>query len=150
MNFTTNSIRNNASLEQSILYADVYFKAIPKHTSAFNSLSIRNIHDWYESVTFHYKCMNAVQSTNFECFVVWLHLQLKYMDPDKIDIKVSEIEEDSSLILWRDSINGVSKLVFNKYGAISYVYIGKNGKKRRGLFDNQIDFEKLFYVFMSM
>ncbi len=150
MNFTTNSIRNSMSLGQSVLYSDVYLKAIPRHTSAFNSLSIRNVNDWFESVTFHYTCMNAVQRKNFECFVTSLQRQLQNIDPEKIDIKVDEITEESSLLLWRESTNGISKLIFNEFGGISYVYIGTNGKKKRGLFDNAIDFEKLLYLFMSL
>jgi len=150
MNFTTNSIRNSASLEQSVLYGDIYFKVIPKHTSAFNSLSIRNVSDWFESVTFHYTCMNADQRKNFECFVTALHRQLQNIDPEKVDVKVDEITEESSLLLWRESTNGISKLIFNEFGGISYVYIGKDGKKKRGLFDTAIDFEKLLYLFMSM
>jgi len=149
MDFTTHSIQNHATLEQSEVYGRLYGGTIPKQTAAFNSLSIRNIDDWYASVTFHYTCMHGERLKNFSHFMVWLKTQLSVIDPEKINIKVDEIKEDSSLLLWRESANGLSKLIFNEFGGISYVYIGKDGAKKRGLFDDNIDFEKLFYTFMS-
>jgi hypothetical protein len=52
------------------------------------------------------------------------------------------------LLLWRETSKGISKLVFNEYGEIIYMFNGNDGKKTRGVFNSDIDFEKLLYRFL--
>ena len=61
---------------------------------------------------------------------------------------VDGFEEENELILWRKSKNGVSKIIFDEFAEITFSYIGYDGKKIMGIFNNNVDFEKLIYKFL--
>lgn len=62
---------------------------------------------------------------------------------------VQIIDEDNSLLLWRESDSGVSKLILNAFGQVSYVFIGKDGTKNRNTFSQPLDFNKIYSLYYS-
>lgn len=135
-------------LQQSVVFKDEYMIDVkPIHT--FNDLSVSNLEDWFNSILTKYDFLNTIQVTNFQSFLNSLDYVLTEIDPNKLKISVDSVE-DSDLMLWRESDNGISMITFDEFGQVVYNYLGKNGKKIKGIFDQNVDMEKLLYKFISM
>ena len=93
--------------------------------------------------------MNEIQIKSFQNFVIKLNYVLRQIDPNKLKINDDSVE-DSDLLLWRESDKGISMITFDEFGQIAYNYVGKNGKKVKGVFNQDVDMEKLLYKFISM
>jgi len=137
-------------LQQSELFGEQYKKFDQHTTNTFNDLTISNLDDWQNSILQKYQFLNAVQIKNLQDLLVSLVEVLSTINPDKLQIKNDCILEENELLFWRQSSKGISKLLFNKYGDITYIFNGDDGKKIRGVFENNIDFEKLLYRFLSL
>ena len=146
---TLNAIEKNISLTQSELYGQDYFNAVPRHVHTYNELSICDIEDWYNSVMYHFQSLNDIQSENFGAFYNVVRQHLRILDPAKLRMTVDWITDESDLLIWRESQAGISKLIFEDSGQITYVYNGNNGSKIRGEFDNSVDFLNLLYRFLT-
>lgn len=142
------SITNNLFLEQSEMFSAVYKNAKKNDTETFNPVSITSIDDWYNSILTNYDCINDVQLANLHAFFKELKSVLSQIDPNKLDIK-NDIVEDTDLMLWRESHYGISKLIFDEFGQIVYIFNGNHGEKIKGVFESNVDLEKLLYRFIS-
>ena len=149
----TNSLTfltNELYLRQSELFGDDYKNFENNSIHTFNELSISNLEDWQNSILQKYSSLNELQITNFQNLLVSLSEILETINPEKLKINEELIIDESELLLWRESYKGISKLFFNEYGEITYVFNGNDGKKVRGIFDTIVDFEKLIYRFLSL
>lgn len=136
-------------LEQSELYGNIYHDLDFYHTSTFNDVSIDNIPNWQNSLFAKYSFLNNLQKDNLELFFLALKEILSKVDPEKLKLNNDSIPEENDILFWRENNKGVSKLIFDKYGEITYVFNGYDGKKIRGVFDKNVDFEKLLYRFFQ-
>lgn len=143
------TITNNLFLEQSELYGDIYARAQSNEVQTFNEVSINNLDDWYNSLLTKYDQLNLSQIQGLQLFFTNLKYILTSIDPNKLNID-NDLIEDTDLLLWRESSDGISKLVFDEFGQIVYMFNGNNGRKVKGIFDINIDMEKLLYKFISM
>jgi len=142
------TFKNKEILKQSELYGDIYKNIQTKEVSTFNDISINDIDDWYNSLTTKYN-LNRNQINCLDAFLRSLEFVLDTIDPNKLDIK-NDFIEDSDLMLWRESSKGISKIVFDEFGQIVYMFNGNDGRKLKGVFDIGVDMEKLLYRFISM
>jgi hypothetical protein len=143
-----NLITRNLYLSQSELFSNVYEKTNENIIHTFNEVSINDMDDWFNSLLTKYDILNKVQIENLRVFFKKLKYVLKNIDPNKLDIK-NDLIEESDLVLWRESNNGISKLIFDEYGQIIYMFNGNEGRKIKGVFDGNVDMEKLLYKFIS-
>jgi len=143
-----NLITRKLYLSQSELFSAVYEKTPENLIPTFNEVSINDMDDWFNSLLTKYDILNNVQIENLRIFFKKLKYVLKNIDPNKLDIK-NDLIEESDLVLWRESNNGISKLVFDEYGQIVYMFNGNEGRKIKGVFDVNVDMEKLLYKFIS-
>ncbi len=143
------SFTNELFLRQSELFGNdyKYFETQTIHT--FNDLSVSNLEDWKNTIFQKNMFLNDHQIFNFQNFLFSLTKVLETINPDKLKIKNDSFLEESELILWRESSKGISKLSFNKYGEIIYMFNGNDGKKVRGVFESGVDFDMLLYRFLS-
>lgn len=148
MNNGLNLFKNNLYLAQSQLFSEVYEKNIDHEIHTFNEVSINDIDDWFNSLLMKYDFFKDIQVENLQAFFKKLKYVLKNIDPNKLDIQ-NDLIEDVDLVLWRESNNGISKLVFDEYGQIVYMFNGNDGSKVKGLFDKDVDMEKLLYKFIA-
>jgi len=149
----TNSLiflTNELFLRQSELFGDDYKNLENNSTHTFNELSISNLEDWQNSILQKYPVLNELQIENLQNFLISLSEILETINPEKLKISEDLLLEETDLLLWRESHNGISKLFFNEYGDITYVFNGNNGRKIRGVFNNNVDYEKLIYKFLSL
>ena len=135
-------------LQQSELYGEDYKQSEIRHIHTFNELSVSDLDDWFNSILTKYDFLNEIQIKNFQGFLESLNRLLATIDPNKLKIRVDSVE-DADLVLWRESENGISMITFDEFGQIAYNYIGKDGKKAKGTFDQNVDMEKLLYKFIS-
>jgi hypothetical protein len=142
-------LANDLYLRQSELFGEEYKNSEVKHIHTFNDLSISDLDDWCNCILVKYDFLNELQITNFLNFLNSLNYLLTTIDPNKLKINDTTVE-NTDLMLWRESDNGMSMITFDIFGQIAYAYIGKDGKKVRGTFDQNIDMEKLLYKFISM
>lgn len=149
MGNSLNTLTNDLFLRQSELFGHNYEETEVRHIHTFNDLSVSDLEDWFNSILTKYNFLNNNQIKNFQKFVVKLNFVLNQIDPNKLKINVDSVE-DSDLLLWRESDNGMSMITFDEFNQIAYNYIGKNGKKIKGVFKNDVDMEKLLYKFISM
>jgi len=150
MENSLNILTNDLFLRQSELFGHDYYQGNEvRHIHTFNDLSVSDLDDWFNSVLTKYSFLNNIQIKNFQRFVVKLNYVLRQIDPNKLKINVDSVEE-SDLLLWRESDRGMSMITFDEFGQIAYNYLGKDGKKVKGVFDQNIDMEKLLYKFISM
>lgn len=149
MENSLNILTNDLFLRQSELFGQDYENTEIKHIHTFNDLSVSDLDDWFNSIQTKYDFLNENQIKNFQGFVVKLDFVLSQIDPNKLKINVDSVE-DSDLLLWRESDNGISMITFDEFGQIAYNYVGKNGKKVKGVFNHDVDMEKLLYKFISM
>jgi hypothetical protein len=140
----------NLNLGQSELFKEYYDKPEIKQIHTFNELSIKDLTDWYNSVLNKYVFLNPIQVENFQAFWNSLEYVLSKIDPLKLKIKTDSNEEEQDLLLWRESSKGISKLSFDSYGQITYMFNGFDGKKIRGVFDSDVDMEKLLFRFIRL
>ncbi|HKO77679.1 MAG TPA: hypothetical protein VJU52_10695 [Flavobacterium sp.] len=140
----------NLNLGQSELFKEYYDKPEIKQIHTFNELSIKDLTDWYNSVLNKYVFLNPIQVENFQAFWNSLEYVLSKIDPLKLKIKTDSNEEEQDLLLWRESSKGLSKLSFDSYGQITYMFNGFDGKKIRGVFDSDVDMEKLLFRFIRL
>lgn len=146
---TLNSVAKNISLSHSELYSQEYVDAIPRHVHTYNELSVSDHEDWFNSVIYHFEFSSVSQFSNFNAFYdVVVHL-LETIDPQKLKFITDSIEEESDLLIWRESPAGISKLIFEDSGTIVYAFNGNDGSKIRGEFDSTVDFTKLLYRFLT-
>jgi|SRR5690606_11110346 len=143
------NLTNDLFLRQSELYGKDYQKIEISHIHTFNDLSVSDLDDWFNSILTKYDFLNNLQIKNLQGFVGKLNFVLGQIDPNKLKIDIDSIE-DSDLLLWRESNNGMSMITFDEFGQIAYNYIGKNGRKVKGVFNQDVDMEKLLYKFISM
>lgn len=144
-----NYFTNELFLRQSELFGENYKNNEAKHIHTFNDLSVSDLDDWFNSILTRYAFLNDVQIKNFQSFILSLEYVLGEIDPNKLKINVDSVE-DSDLLLWRETENGLSMITFDDLGQIAYNFVGKNGKKAKGIFDQNVDMEKLLYKFISM
>lgn len=149
MNNSLSFLKKDLFLKQSELFGNEYEKSKVRHIHTFNELSVTDLSDWYNSIQIKYNFLNDIQRANFLKFVEALNYVLKNIDPKRLQINV-DIVEGVDLILWRKSLNGLSIITFDEYGQIAYNYTDKDGKKIKGVFDQDVDMEKLLYRFISM
>ncbi len=148
METTLNRIQNNLHLRQSKVYGYLYDINRQEQIHTFNDISINDIEDWFNSILIKYDFLNVNQIINLQSFFVCLKRILNTIDPEKLRIENSLIER-TDLVLWRESNLGISKLIFDEFGQIVYIFSGNDGKKIKGIFDNKVDMEKLLYRFIS-
>ena len=149
----TNSLiflTNELYLRQSELFGVDYKNLENNSIHTFNELSISNLEDWQNSIMQKYSSLNDLQILNLQNLLISLSEILETINPEKLKINEEFIADESDLLLWRESFKGISKLFFNEYGEIVYIYNGNDGKKIRGVFDRNVDFEKLIYKFLSL
>lgn len=149
----TNSLTfltNELYLRQSELFGDDYKNLENNSTFTFNELSISNLEDWQNSILQKYPVLNELQIENLQNLLISLSKILETINPEKLKINEDLLIEENELLLWRESYKGISKLFFNEYGNIIYVFNGNDGKKIRGVFSNDVDFEKLIYKFLTL
>jgi len=149
MRNSLNYLTNDLFLRQSELFGEEYKKIEKKDINTFNDLSISNLDDWFNSISIKYNFLNNLQIKNFQAFLESLNYVLSKIDPNKLKI-LDDSVEDSDLILWRESNFGISMITFDELGKIAYNFIGKKGRKIKGIFDSNVDMEKLLYKFISM
>lgn len=142
------TLTNKLTLQQSELFGDVYESREIQETETFNEVSINNLYGWYNSILTKYKFINPDQTECLQSFFLKLIYVLSMIDPAKLKFEHTVIEE-TDIMIWRESSFGISKLVFDKYGQISYIYNGNNGEKIKGIFDVNVDMEKLLYRFIA-
>jgi hypothetical protein len=140
----------NLNLGQSELFKRYYEKPEIKQIHTFNDLSVKDLPDWYNSVLNKYTFLNPIQVQNFQNFWSSLQFVLSQIDPLKLKIKTDSNEEELDLLLWRESSKGISKLSFDSYGQITYMFNGFDGKKIRGVFESDVDMEKLLFRFIRL
>lgn len=140
-------LANDLFLEQSEMFSDVYKDVRVKNGDTYNDISISNLNDWLNSIIMKYDFLNKMQIDNFISFLKSLDSILRNIDPKKLKINNDCIDEDD-LQLWRESNSGISKLVFDKYGQIVYMFNGTDGRKIKGVFDNSVDMKKLLNRFI--
>lgn len=143
------TIQNNLELAQSELFSSFYEETQSTDIQTFNEVSINDIDDWYNSILTKYNFLNLLQVQNLQSFFHDLKKLLRTIDPNKLDIQ-DHIIENIDLLLWRESSIGISKLIFDEFGQITYMFNGNNGRKIKGVFDLTVDMEKLLYRFISM
>ncbi len=93
--------------------------------------------------------LNKLQKNNVESFATSLAGLLREIDPAKLKIVVDYIEEECELLLWRKSSQGVSKLSFDSYGQITYLFTGDSGQKTIGVFEEGVDMDKLLRFYQK-
>jgi len=140
----------NLNLGQTELFKEYYETPESKQIHTFNDLSIKDLKDWYNSVLVTYAFLNPIQVENFQNFWNSLEYVLSEIDPLKLNIKTDSNNEELDLLLWRESKKGISKLSFDIYGQIIYMFNGYDGKKIRGVFDSNVDMEKLLFRFIRL
>ncbi len=148
MNSSLSYLANDLLLKQSELFGQEYGKFEIKQIHTFNDITISNLDDWYNSILTKYNFLNIIQISNLANFLKALNYVLCKLHPDKLKINDDSIFEEDELLLWRESVNGISKLIFNKYGDFIYLFNGNDGKKVQGVFDENVDIEKLLYRFL--
>lgn len=145
---TLSFFTNDLHLRQSELFGNDY-RGIENHTiNTFNDITISNLEDWQNSIIQKNQFLNGLQINNIQNFFISLAKVLETINPDKLKINNDSIIEENELLLWRETKKGISKLIFNEYGQIIYAFNANDGKKTRGIFENNIDFEKLLYRFL--
>ena len=142
--------QNDLRLRQSELFGDDYKNIEAQTIYTYNELTISNIEDWKNSILKKYSFLNSSQVNNLELFFFSLSKILETINPEKLQINDDCINEENEVLLWRESARGISKLSFNEYGQLTYMFVGNEGKKTRGTFENNVDFEKLIYRFLSL
>lgn len=50
-------------------------------------------------------------------------------------------EEENTIILWKETKDGLYQLVFDEYNQVTYMFIGNDGRKIRNIFE--FNFEEL-------
>lgn len=148
MENSLSNLTKDLFLRQSELYNEDYKESDIRHIHTFNELTVSDLDDWFNSILMKYSFLNEIQTTNFLNFLNSLCYVLSRIDPDKLKISVDSVE-DSDLVLWRESDSGISMITFDNFGQIAYNYSGKDGKKVKGTFDQDVDMEKLLYKFIS-
>ena len=144
-------LANDLFLKQSELFGEQYGKFETKKIHTCNDLSISNLDDWYNSILTKYSLTEDLQIENFRKFTNSLNKFLSRLDPIKIvGIKNLFIDDENDFLLWRESELGVSKLIFDTYGEITYNFNGFDGKMQRGVFDADVDMEKLMFRFFKL
>ncbi len=142
-----NTIKRNLHLSQSELFSKIYEKSAQHDIHTFSEVSISDVDDWFNSLLMKYDFLNNQQIENLRSFFKKMKYVLKSIDPNKLDIK-NDVVEEIDLVLWRESIKGISKVVFDEYGQIIYMFNGNDGRKVKGVFDENVDMEKLLYKFI--
>lgn len=142
------TITKNLNLKQSELFGKIYENHELKGAQTFNELSINNLDDWFNSILTKYDFLNSEQVDCLQAFFVKLRYVLSTIDPAKLKFENGVIE-NTDIMLWRESSFGISKLVFDEFGQITYMYNGNNGEKKKGVFDINVDMEKLLYRFIA-
>ncbi len=145
---TLSFFTNDLHLRQSELFGNDYREIENQTINTFSDIAISNLEDWQNSILQKNQFLNELQINNVQKFFISLAKVLETINPDKLKINDDSIAEENELLLWRETTKGISKLIFNEYGQIIYVFNGNDGKKVRGVFDNNIDFEKLLYRFL--
>jgi K+ transporter len=143
-----NTIKRNLHLSQSELFSEVYEKSTQHTVHTFNEVSIFDVDDWFNSLITKYGFLNKQQIENVRSFFKKMKYVLKNIDPNKLNIE-NDLIEELDLVLWRESNKGISKLVFDEYGQIIYMFNGNDGRKVKGVFDSNVDMEKLLYKFIE-
>ncbi len=140
-------LTNELFLNQTELFKEEYKSSELTQIHTFNDLTISNLDDWYNSLFAKYDFLNILQIDCIQLFFTKLEYILTTINPETLNIN-DDLIEDSNLILWRESSQGISKLIFDKFGQIIYMFNGNDGKKTTGNFDANVDMEKLLYRFL--
>lgn len=151
MNNSLSYLANDLFLRQSELFGQEYSMFEIKQIHTFNDITISNLDDWYNSILIKYSLTEDLQIETFGKFTNSLNKFLNRLDPIKIEgIKDLFIDEENDFLLWRESELGVSKLIFDTYGEITYNFNGFDGKMQRGVFNTDADMEKLMFRFFKL
>lgn len=140
------TMKNNLILKQSMLFGEMYSGLQKNELQTFNELSINDIDDWYNSLLIKYP-LNNYQVVTLQMFFEVLKTLLATINPEKLNIKDTSVE-DVDLLLWRESSFGISKLIFDEFGQIVYLFNGHDGRKIKGVFNQEVDMENLLYRFL--
>lgn len=143
------NLTSSLYLEQSELYGKMYHDLNFSITPTFNDVCFGNISDWHNGLIAKYNFLNLEQRYTLSLFFSALKDILTQFDPEKLKIFNDSIVEEKEIVIWREDTKGISKLIFDKYGEITYVFNGYDGKKIRGVFNKDVDFEKLLYRFLQ-
>ena len=139
---------NELLLRQSELFGAEYESFDHQTINTFNDVSFSNLEDWQNSILQKNLFLNNLQTANIQNLFTSLAAILETINPDKLNINNDSLIEENELLLWRETYKGISKLVFNTFGEIIYMFNGNDGQKVRGVFQADIDFEKLLYRFL--
>ena len=141
---------NELLLRQSELFGGDYENFDHQQIDTFNDVNFSNLEDWQNSILQKNLFLNDLQIINIGRLFASLTEVLKTINPDKLNINNDSLIEENELLLWRETSKGISKLFFNKFGEIIYAFNGNDGTKKRGVFQEDVDFEKLLYRFLSL
>lgn len=144
------NLTNGLHLGQSELFGNDYKDLNNNTTYTFTELSISNLDDWQNSLLQKHSFLNQLQIENLQNFLMSLSKILETINPEKLKINDDVLIEEDELILWRESNQGISKLFFDTFGQITYTFNGFNGGKKRGVFDSNVEMEKLLYRFLGL
>lgn len=147
-NFRNLDLSKETFLEQSELYNVIYKEYKDSNTIIPNEIGVDDLDDWFYKILSIYSFLNDGHKNNLKSTIGVLKSILNIVDPEKLKMGVDGFEEENELILWRKSKNGVSKIIFDEFAEITFSYIGYDGKKIMGVFNNKVDFEKLIYKFL--
>ena len=147
-NFRNLDLSKETFLEQSELYNVIYKEYKDSNTIIPNEIGVDDLDDWFYKILSIYSFLNDGQKNNLKSTIGVLKSILNIVDPEKLKMGVDGFEEENELILWRKSKNGVSKIIFDEFAEITFSYIGYDGKIIMGIFNNNVDFEKLIYKFL--
>lgn len=48
-------------------------------------------------------------------------------------------EEENTIIVWKETKDGIYQLIFDEYSQVSYLFTGNDGKKLRNIFEFNFD-----------
>lgn len=143
-------LTNDLLLKESELYGKTYEKNDFNFSSpTYNDLSVHTLGDWLNSLTTSYN-LTYLQHKNLNLLINALGFVLKTIDPIRIKDIQTMILEDTDLLFWRETKKGVSELTLEDDGGVVFRSTDrKTGKMQKGIFDEEIDFQKLLFKFLA-
>ena len=147
-NFRNLDLSKETFLEQSELYNVIYKEYKDSNTIIPNEIGVDDLDDWFYKILSIYSFLNDGQKNNLKSTIGVIKSIINIVETEKLKMGVEGVEEENELIVWRKSKNGVSKIIFDEFAEITFSYIGYDGKKIMGIFNNNVDFEKLIYKFL--
>lgn len=143
-------LSNDLRLQESEVYGDVYLKnAVNTNSSTYNELSIHTLEDWYNYLSTTYN-LTSSQEVNLINFTEQFRTILALINPHKIKDIQNTLNEDSDLLLWKESTNSISEIFFEDDGEILYRFTDKKtGRLTKSFFNGECDFQGLILTFLK-